>query len=125
MGRTVLPFSRVLEQEVQEWKKFRRGLRKEDQQFLDRLFEEARLHVQAGVYASKPWPFETILISILLEHEKAIVELRSQLQALGNKKSIPTAEAQSAQRTPPEEEDDFFTNREIPIGEKDRRSDGA
>jgi hypothetical protein len=85
MGRTVLPFSRVLEQEVQEWKKFRRGLRKEDQQFLDRLFEEARLHVQAGVYASKPWPFETILISILLEHEKAIVELRSKLGVIEEK----------------------------------------
>ena len=81
MGRTVLPFSRVLEQEVQEWRKFRRGLRKEDQQFLDRLFEEARLHVQAGVYASRPWPFETILVSILLEHEKALVELRSKLRA--------------------------------------------
>ena len=107
MGRTVLPFSRVLEQEVQEWKKFRRGLRKEDQQFLDRLFEEARVHVQAGVYASKPWPFETILISILLEHEKAIVELRSQLQTLGNKKSIPTAE-----------------RAEDCSGEKDSRSEG-
>jgi hypothetical protein len=83
MGRTVLPFSRVLEQEVQEWRKFRRGLRKEDQEFLDRLFEEARLHVQAGVYASRPWPFETILISILLEHEKALVELRMQLRAIG------------------------------------------
>jgi hypothetical protein len=58
MGRTVLPFSRVVEEEIQEWKKFRRGLRREDQQFLDRLFEEARLHVQAGVYASRPWPFE-------------------------------------------------------------------
>jgi len=92
MGRTVLPFSRLLEQEVQEWKKFRRGLRKEDQQFLDRLFEEARLHVQAGVYASKPWPFETILISILLEHEKAIVELRSQLQALEEKREAPREE---------------------------------
>ena len=92
MGRTVLPFSRVLEQEVQEWKKFRRGLRKKDQQFLDRLFEEARLHVQAGVYASKPWPFETILISILLEHEKAIVELRSQLQALEEKERDPSGE---------------------------------
>ena len=80
MGRTVLPFSQVLEQEVQEWRKFRRGLRKEDQQFLDRLFEEARLHVQAGVYASRPWPFETILISILLEHEKALVELRAKLK---------------------------------------------
>jgi hypothetical protein len=85
MGRTVLPFSRVLEQEVQEWKKFRRGLRKEDQQFLDRLFEEARLHVQAGVYASRPWPFETILISILIEHEKALAELRSQLKTLEEK----------------------------------------
>jgi len=125
MGRTVLPFSRVLEQEVQEWKKFRRGLRKEDQQFLDRLFEEARLHVQAGVYASRPWPFETILISMLIEHEKAIVALRSQLQALRNKESIPTAEAQRAQRTTPEERDGFFSNREMPIGEKDSRPDGA
>jgi len=86
MGRTVLPFSRVLEQEVQDWKKFRRGLRKEDQQFLDKLFEEARLHVQAGVYASRPWPFETILISILLEHEKALVEMRTKLKALEDKR---------------------------------------
>jgi hypothetical protein len=86
MGRTVLPFSRVLEQEVQEWRKFRRGLRKGDQEFLDRLFEEARLHVQAGVYASRPWPFETILISILLEHEKALVELRSRIKVLEERK---------------------------------------
>jgi hypothetical protein len=85
MGRTVLPFSRVLEQEVQEWRKFRRGLRKEDQQFLDRLFEEARLHVQAGVYASRPWPFETILMSILLEHERTLVELRSKIRVLEEK----------------------------------------
>jgi len=92
MGRTVLPFSRVLEQEILEWKKFRRGLRKEDQQFLDRLFEEARLHVQAGVYASRPWPFETVLVSILLEHEKALVELRSKLRALEEKKGDPSRE---------------------------------
>jgi hypothetical protein len=85
MGRTVLPFSQVLEQEAQEWRKFRRGLRKEDQQFLDRLFEEARLHVQAGVYASRPWPFETILISILVEHEKALVEMREKVRALEGK----------------------------------------
>lgn len=82
MGRTVIPFSKVLEQEIQEWRKFRRGLRKEDQEFLDRLFEEARLHVQAGVYASRPWPFETILISILIEHEKALVELRSKVKTI-------------------------------------------
>jgi hypothetical protein len=81
MERTVLPFSQVLDQEVQEWKKFRRALRKEDQQFLDRLFEKARLHVQAGGCSSRPWPFETILFSILLEHEKALAELRSKIKA--------------------------------------------
>ncbi len=86
MGRTVLPFSRVLEQEAQEWRKFRRGLRKEDQQFLDRLFEEARLHVQAGVYASRPWPFETILVSILLEHEKALFDLRAKMKTMEEQK---------------------------------------
>jgi len=91
MGRTVLPFSRVLEQEIQEWRKFRRGLRKEDQQFLDRLFEEARLHVQAGVYASRPWPFETILVSILLEHEKTITELRSRIRTLERQTSEPAS----------------------------------
>jgi hypothetical protein len=80
MERLDLPFSEVLEQEVQEWKKFQSALRKEDQQFLDRLFEKARLHVQARGCASRPWPFETILISMLLEHEKALVELRSKIK---------------------------------------------
>ena len=81
MERTDLPFTQVLEQEVQEWKKFRRALRKEDQQFLDGLFEKARLHVQAVGDVSRPWPFETILISILLEHEKALAELKSKIKA--------------------------------------------
>ena len=78
---TGLPFGQALEQEIQEWKKFRRALRKDDQQFLDGLFEKAMLHVEAGVLASRPWPFETILISILLEHEKALAELKSKLNA--------------------------------------------
>jgi len=81
MERTDLPFTQVLEQEIQEWERFRRALRKEDQQFLDGLFEKARFHVEAGVNSSRPWPFETILIAMLLEHEKALVELKSKLKA--------------------------------------------
>ena len=82
MGRTVLPYSQVLEREYQDWKKFRRGLRREDQAVLDRLFDLARLHVQAGVYASRPWPLETILVSILIEQDKALAGLRWKLKAL-------------------------------------------
>ena len=82
MGRTVLPYSQILERECQDWKKFRRGLRREDQTVLDRLFDLARLHVQAGVYASRPWPLETILVSILIEQEKALAALRTKLKTL-------------------------------------------
>ena len=77
-----LPFSQVLEEEIQGWQKFRRTLRKEDQQFFDRLFEKARLHVKAGSKASRPWLFETILISILVEQEKEMVELRSRVSSM-------------------------------------------
>ena len=86
-----LSFTQVLEREIQGWKKFRRALRKEDQQFLDQLFEKAMLHIEAGCLVSRPWPFEAILISMLLEHEKALAELKSKLNAqetLGGNKTL-------------------------------------
>jgi hypothetical protein len=80
MEKSNLSYGQVLEQEIEGWKKFRRALRKEDQHVLDQLFEKARLYVEAGGSSSRPWPFETILISMLLEQEKALVELRSRIK---------------------------------------------
>ena len=82
MGRTVLPYSHVWEEERSRWQKFRRALRREDQIQFDRLFESARLHLQAGVYASNPWPLESILLSMLLEHQKALCALTERLKQL-------------------------------------------
>jgi hypothetical protein len=82
MGRTVLPYSQVWEAERQRWQKFRRALRQEDQIHLDRLFESARLHLQAGVYASNPWPMESLLVSMLLEHQKALSAMAERLRRL-------------------------------------------
>jgi hypothetical protein len=87
MGTAGIPFNQALEQEIQEWKNFRSALRIGDQQLLDQLFEKAMLHVEAGVLASRPWFFETILISILLEHEKALAELKSKLKAHENQEA--------------------------------------
>jgi hypothetical protein len=88
MGRTVLPYSHVWEEERSRWLKFRRALRREDQAQFDRLFELARLHLQAGVYASNPWPLESMLLSMLLEHQKVIGALEGRLKAL-EAKDIP------------------------------------
>jgi hypothetical protein len=91
MGRTVLPYSHIWEEERSRWQKFRRALRKEDQAHFDRLFELARLHLQAGVYASNPWPLESMLLSMLLEHEKAISALEERLKRLEGKGLVDTA----------------------------------
>jgi len=82
MGRTVLPYSQVWEAERQRWQKFRRALRKEDQAHLDRLFASARLHLQAGVYASNPCPLESMILSMLLEHQKDLMALKKRLQSV-------------------------------------------
>jgi hypothetical protein len=82
MGRTVLPYSHAWEEERERWRKFRRALRREDQAYFDRLFELARLHLQAGVYAANPWPLESILMAMLLEHEKALSRLKERLGEL-------------------------------------------
>jgi hypothetical protein len=72
----------VWEEERERWRKFRRALRQEDQAYLDRLFELARLHLQAGVYAANPWPLESMLMAMLLEHEKALSRLEERLRRL-------------------------------------------
>jgi len=82
MGRTVIPYSQVLEQERGRWQKYRRALRREDQAHFDQLFELARRHTQAGVYAAQPWPLEVILLSMLLEHQKALAALEERLRGL-------------------------------------------
>ena len=75
MGRTVTPFSQVVEAARREFQPFRRALRKADQQALDELFEWARLHVQAGVQLASPDPREPILLAVLIELRKEQLRL--------------------------------------------------
>jgi hypothetical protein len=82
MGKTLPPFSQLIEAERRRWAPFKRALPKADQPLFDRLFDCAKLHIQAGVLVSRPWPFETIVMAILLDHEKRIAQLMRQLEQL-------------------------------------------
>ena len=79
MGRTVMPFSHMLEKEHGRWKEFRKALGKEDQEAFDRLFDRAKFHTAASVYMAHPYPLETIMVSIILEHEKMIGKILDRL----------------------------------------------
>jgi hypothetical protein len=82
MGKTLPPFSQLIEAERRRWAPFKRALPKADQAAFDRLFDCAKLHIQAAVMVARPWPFETIAIAALLEHEKRIIQLLGTLQEL-------------------------------------------
>jgi hypothetical protein len=72
----------VLQQEMESWSKFRRALRREDQEAMDELFRAARLQLAGCAYAARPIPFESIAMAMLLVQQRGIVELERRLSLL-------------------------------------------
>ncbi len=82
MGRTVPTFTNLIDAELSSWSKFRRGLRKEDQETFDEIFRAAKLHLAENFYAMRAVPFESITMSILVEQQKAIRRLEEEAKKL-------------------------------------------
>jgi len=79
MGRTVPTFTNIIDSEIASWSKFRRGLPQEDQEIFDDVFRAAKRHLATNFYAMRSIPFESIIMSMVIEQGKAIRELRQQL----------------------------------------------
>ncbi len=75
MGRTIPTFRQLIEQAAQRWSKFRRALRREDQERFDRLFNYVRCYTQAATYQCDEDPMQSILLSIALAQEKRLEAL--------------------------------------------------
>jgi hypothetical protein len=82
MGKTLPPFSQRMEYERRRWAPFKRALPKEDHVIMDRLFDGAKLHTQAGVMMSRPWPFESMIMAMFLEPQTQLERLERLLDAL-------------------------------------------
>jgi hypothetical protein len=70
----------VLEEEIRGWRGFRGALRIDERQVFDEMLDACRLHASAGSMSGRPVPLESMLISILLEQQKAIKRLREELE---------------------------------------------
>ena len=81
MGRTALPFNQKILSIESEWSKFRRALRKEDQELLDDLFGFAKYHSAPSSYFSTPNPIEPVLMAMLIEILKEVRRLKFELRA--------------------------------------------
>ena len=82
MGRTVPTFTNLIDMELASWTKFRRGLRTEDQEVFDEIFRAAKLHLAENFYAMRAVPFESMMMSILVEQQKAIRRLNEAMKKL-------------------------------------------
>jgi hypothetical protein len=82
MGRTVPTFRQLIEEATAHWSKFRRALRREDQQHFDRLFRIVRSYTYAATYQCHDNPMEAILLSIVLDLEKRVIQQSFRLEAI-------------------------------------------
>jgi hypothetical protein len=87
MGRTVPTFTNLIDSELSSWSKFRRGLRKQDQSAFDDMFRAAKKHLAENFYAMRTIPFESIIVSIVLEQHKKVLLLEQAVQRLQEKLS--------------------------------------
>ena len=82
MGRTLPSITQAFLAEQESLGRYRRALRREDQLALDDLLASARHHLAAAAYASHLLPFETLLLAMLVEEHKQVLDLQRRLEAL-------------------------------------------
>jgi hypothetical protein len=58
-------------------------LRKDDQELFDEIFRAAKLHLAENFYAMRAVPFESMVISILVEQQKKIKRLEEEIKRTG------------------------------------------
>ena len=81
MGRTVPSFRMLLDSIIMELGDFRRALRRRDREVFDRIMDMAREHASASTVAAAVDPMDTIVLSILIEQQKQIDDLKEDSDA--------------------------------------------
>ncbi|MBI2139069.1 hypothetical protein HYU13_05750 [Candidatus Woesearchaeota archaeon] len=79
MGRTIIPMRNMVDHTIWEFKKFRDALRKEDGELFDRLMVHPKQHISAITYANSLDVVSMMLLSIALEQEKVIGEMKREI----------------------------------------------
>ncbi len=87
MGRTLVTITQLLNETEANLSAFRRTLRRSDQYVFDGLFAAARRHIAAIGQAESLLPFESALLSMLLEQSKEISVLEQKVEELIKKQS--------------------------------------
>ncbi|MHA2271468.1 MAG: hypothetical protein ACXACI_06370 [Candidatus Hodarchaeales archaeon] len=89
MGRTIATFRETLESERSQWQSFRRSLRATSRQAFDQLWVAAFRHADAATNNPQVAPLDNILLSMLVDLQRQILELKESVGELKNGKKFP------------------------------------
>lgn len=82
MGRTVPSYRMILESEIKKWEGFLRALRKDDKAAFEELMNTCRRYASAAGAATRPIIAEAMVMSILVNHQKALREFKVLIEKL-------------------------------------------
>ena len=77
--KTISTLEHIVEAYGLEWQQFRDTLEGMDKEAFISLFEHAKHHAKAGSKIQSPDLFESVVMSILVEHQKELQELEGRL----------------------------------------------
>jgi len=74
MGRTIPSFRIAEEQEVAEWRSFRKALPEGDRPTFDAMLNSARLYVSASSAAVRTSRFEGLAMALIFHHQRLLTK---------------------------------------------------
>jgi hypothetical protein len=84
-----LSLRQVIAPERRRWMPFRHALSNEDQEACDQMFAEAAQQLQADIQLGRPWRFETLIMAVVLGHEKRLEQVRMRQEAMRRENEWP------------------------------------
>jgi len=85
----VVSYRQALEGEIAKWDGFRKALRAKDAEAFDNMMNACRMNASAGSMATRPILFEAMVMSILLNQEKSIAEIKEKLERIEKRLQQP------------------------------------
>jgi hypothetical protein len=82
VGRTVPSYRQALETEINHWENFRKALRGKDLEAFDKMMNTCRTYASAGGSATRPILAEAMFMSILVNQQEELMEIRESLEQL-------------------------------------------
>ena len=85
LGKTVPSYRVALDYEKQRWNGFTKALQQQDKEVFEQLINICKNYASAASNATRPVLFEAMAMTILLDQQKTINQLKKQLQEIRKK----------------------------------------